>query len=82
MKRPATEDFQVDVREAGVEVTFKPTDSHYSFRLLADPQDIARLGKVDPEPRGRHGGPSNDTGQYRSEEVLATALHLAREKVG
>jgi hypothetical protein len=81
MKRPAPEDFDVEVRGGGVEVTFKPTNSHYSFRLLADPEVIDRLGKLDPEPHVRHAGPTNDTDQYSDHEVLAMALGLAREKV-
>ena len=50
MKQPIESDFDVRNHDAGVDVTFKPTDSQYSFVLLADrsslsPQasDMARL---------------------------------------
>ena len=33
--------------EAGVNVTFKPTNSVYSFYRLTESEDIARLGLVD-----------------------------------
>ena len=42
MKHPTASDFAVEVSEANVSVIFKPTDSHYTFGRLADPEDIAR----------------------------------------
>ena len=41
MKHPTPSDFLVEVKEAYVSVIFKPSDSHYSFGRLADPEDIA-----------------------------------------
>ena len=44
MKHPVRSDFHTVVAEAGVTVTFKPTNSIYSFYRLAGADDIARLG--------------------------------------
>jgi hypothetical protein len=46
MKHPVRSDFDTAVTEAGVNVTFKPTNSIYSFYRLAESEDIARLGPV------------------------------------
>jgi hypothetical protein len=55
-----------------------PTQSYYTFTRLADPNDIKRFGPVSPEPDGvDHAGPSGDTGDYRSDQVLAMAYSLA-----
>ena len=58
MKHPVRSEFAVT--EVGVAVTFKPTNSIYSFYRLADTDDIARLGPVSLESV-RHAGPSGDT---------------------
>jgi hypothetical protein len=63
MKHPVTGDFDTAVTEAGVNVTFKPTNSIYSFYRLAESEDVARLGPVSLEPV-RHAGPSGDTEDY------------------
>ena len=63
MKQPVESDFDTSVTEAGVTVTFKPTNSIYSFYRLADTDDIARLGPVSPG-RVRHAGPTDDTEDY------------------
>ena len=75
MKQPTKNDFTVDVLESGggVTVLFKPTQSYYTFSRLADQKD----GPLSPEPNVRHAGPSGDTGDYRSDEVLAMARSLA-----
>ena len=39
-------DFDAAVTEAGVNVTFKPTNSIYSFYRLAGSEHVARLGPV------------------------------------
>ena len=36
MKQPIETDFDVRNHDAGVDVTFRPTESQYSFVLLAD----------------------------------------------
>jgi len=46
MRHPVKSDFGTSVTEAGVTVTFKPTNSIYSFYRLADTDDIARVGSV------------------------------------
>jgi hypothetical protein len=60
MKRPVEADFDTSVAEAGVTVTFKPTNSIYSFYRLANTDDIARLEPVSPG-NIRHAGPTGDT---------------------
>ena len=67
MKHPVKGDFDTAVNEAGVTVTFKPTNSIYSFHRLADSDDIARIGPVSPQ-RVRHAGPTGETGDYVSDE--------------
>ena len=49
MKHPVKSDFDTAVTEAGVNVTFKPTNSIYSFYRLAESEDVARLGSVSLE---------------------------------
>jgi hypothetical protein len=46
MKHPVRSDFHTVVTEAGVDVTFKPTNSVYSFLRLAEANDIGCLGPV------------------------------------
>jgi len=46
MKHPVRSDFYIVVTEAGVNVTFKPTNSVYSFFRLAEANDIGRLGPI------------------------------------
>ena len=65
----------VDVQESHVSVLFKPSDSHYSFGRLADPEDIARFGPLS-SPNVRHGN-TGDTGDYPPEEVAQMAHSLA-----
>jgi hypothetical protein len=78
MKHPVTGDFDAAVSEAGVTVTFKPTNSIYSFYRLAEGGDVARLG---PLAAGAvsHVGPSGDTADYPPDEVQAMAQRIAAE---
>ena len=76
MKHPVRSDFDTAVTEADVNVTFKPTNTIYSFYRLAESEDIARLGSVSLE-RVRHAGPSGDTEDYSSDEVQDIALRVA-----
>ena len=64
--------------EAGVTVTFKPTNSIYSFYRLADIDDVARLGPISLE-RVRHASAGGDTGDYLSDEVQEMAQLVASE---
>jgi hypothetical protein len=79
MKHPARNDFATVVTEAGVNVTFKPTNSIYSFYRLAGSYDIARLGPVSLAGV-RHAG--RDTGDYPAGEIQAMAQHIAAEMAG
>jgi hypothetical protein len=80
MKRPTESDFEINVTGAGVEVTFKPTKSHYSYNRLVDQKDVARFGPISPA-RVRHAGATGDTGDYSSHDVEAMALRLAADAV-
>jgi hypothetical protein len=75
MKHPTPSDFTVEAKEAYVSVIFKPTDSHYNFGRLADPEDIARYGPLS-RPNVRH-GKTGDTGEYSENEVAQMAHTLA-----
>jgi hypothetical protein len=63
MKLPTPSDFTVEAKEAHVSVIFKPSDSHYNFGRLADPEDIARYGPLSRSSNVRH-GKTGDTGEY------------------
>jgi len=78
MKHPVRSDFDSAVTEAGVTVTFRPTNSIYSFYRLAGSEDIARLSPVSPGGV-RHAGASGDTGDYPPDEVQDMAQHIAAE---
>lgn len=78
MKHPVRSDFATAVAEAGVTVTFKPTQSIYSFYRLAGGDDIARLGAVSPHAV-RHAGSSGNTADYPADEVEAMARTIASE---
>jgi hypothetical protein len=77
MKHPVRSDFDTAVTEAGVKVTFKPTNSIYSFYRLAESEDVARLGPVSLE-RVRHAG-SGDIEDYSSDEVQDMAQRIASD---
>jgi hypothetical protein len=76
MKHPVRNDFHVVVTEAGVSVTFKPTNSIYSFQRLADATDIARLGLAS-FAGVQHAG--HDTEDYPPNEVQDMAQRIALE---
>jgi hypothetical protein len=76
MKHPTPSDFIISVEENNVSVIFKPSDSHYSFGRLADPEDIARHGPLSTSPNARHAKTGN-TGDYAPEEVAQMAHSLA-----
>jgi hypothetical protein len=73
---PLREDFDILVHDSGVDVTFKPTKSEYSFARLADPEDIERYGPIMDSPQVRHAG-TGDTGRYDTAEVTQMAFDLA-----
>jgi hypothetical protein len=77
-KHPVRTDFAITVHEAGVTVTFKPTESVYSFYRLAHGNDIVRLGPVSLR-HVRHAGQRGDTGDYPSDEVQDMALRIASD---
>jgi hypothetical protein len=76
MKHPARSDFDTLVTEAGVHVTFTPTNSIYVFYRLSDPRNIERVGPVSFV--GVKHAKSN-TGTYPSNEVQDMAWRIASE---
>jgi hypothetical protein len=80
VKSPKQADFDVSVEESGVHVTFRPTDSHYSFYRLVDVEDIERHGPVSLS-RIRHANKSGDTAGYIASEVQEMAIRLATSAV-
>jgi len=70
VKQPIEADFDVQISDAAVEMTFKPTMSHYSFALLAGHR------KVSPRARVRYAD-TGDTGDYAFGDVEALAFRLA-----
>ena len=70
MKQPIENDFDIENHDAGVDVTFRPTESQYSFVLLEDRRSLSPRASV------RH-GKTGDTGDYASGDVEATAFRVA-----
>lgn len=82
MKQPTKTDFTVQVRKnAGVDVVFNPTSSHYSFHFLADHEDIMKYGPLSPGSE-RHTGPTGDTDRYDADAIRNMARQLAIEAIG
>ncbi len=65
MNAPRKSDYDVEVIEASVHVTFKPTDSHYTYLRLADLADVAREGPLSREKRSE-----NQTKPSRNSSVI------------
>ena len=72
MKHPVRSDFGSIVTEAGVTVTFKPTNNTYSFYRLAESDDVGCIGPVSS-------GPTGDTEDYSADEVRDMAQRIAAE---
>jgi hypothetical protein len=76
MKHPVRSDFHSVVTEAGVSVTFKPTNSIYCFYRVTETNDIARLGPVS-FAGVQHAG--RNTEDYPSDEVQDMAQRIASD---
>jgi hypothetical protein len=74
IRRPVRRDFHTVVSKTGLSVTFKPTNSTYSF--VTDNPVIARLGPVS-FMGVQHGRRNNE--DYNSDEVEAMARQVASE---
>jgi hypothetical protein len=81
MPQPREADFNIELLDGGVRVTFRPTASEFTYRQLADPDDIAREGPLSRPPNARH-AQTGDTGGYDEREVEALAFKLAFEALG
>jgi len=77
MISPTEHDFETQVLSSGVNVFFKPTNSHYSFIRLSAQNTVSRFGQLSRDARIRHDGPTHDTGDYDPNEVLEMAFQLA-----
>jgi hypothetical protein len=77
MKHPVRSDFHTVVTEAGVSVTFKPTNSVYSFHRHAEAN--GRLGPIS-FAGVLHAG--HNTGNYSADKIQDTAQRIASEFVG
>jgi hypothetical protein len=80
MKHPVRSDFHTVVTEAGVSVTFKPTNSVYSFCRLADANDSGRFGSL--SFAGVVHAEHNTNEDYSPNEVQDLAQRIASEFVG
>ena len=76
MKHPARSDFATVVTEAGVRVTFKPTNSIQTFYRLTAGEAVARLGPV-AFAGVQHAG--RNTEDYPADEAQAMAQRIASE---
>jgi hypothetical protein len=76
MKHPVRSDFDTAVTGAGVTVTFKPTNSIYSFYRLAETNDLALLGPVSVADV-QHAGPNTE--DCPPDEVQDMAQRIASE---
>jgi hypothetical protein len=87
MKHPVRSDFHTVVTEAGVSVTFKPTNSVYSFLRLAEANDFLRLAEANDIGRlgpisfagVLHAG--RNTEDYSPDKVQDMAQRIASEFV-
>jgi hypothetical protein len=70
VKQPIEADFDVQIRDADVEITFKPMMCHYSFRLRADRRGVSPRARVQHTRTG-------DAGDYASGDVEAMAFRVA-----
>jgi hypothetical protein len=76
MRHPERSDFDTLVTEAGVCVTFTPTNSIYVFYRLSDPKNIEHVGPIS-FVGVKHA--RRDTGSYPSTEVEDMARCIASE---
>jgi len=70
VKQPIEADFDIEIRDADVEIIFKPMMSRYSFPLLAKRRKVSARANV------RH-VKTGDTGDYASGDIEALAFRLA-----
>jgi hypothetical protein len=81
-RRPAAADFDVVVQvgKGQVSVLFRPTKSHYLFRIAADRDAKPRAGKPRPDVELQAGVPGAPNG-YVEAEILAMSTDLASAAV-
>ena len=81
-RRPAAADFDVVVQvgKGQVSVLFRPTKSHYLFRIAADRDAKPRTGKPRPDVELQTGAPGAADG-YVEAEILAMSTELASAAV-
>jgi hypothetical protein len=79
--QPREVDYDIELLDGGVRVIFRPTASEFTYRQLADPDDIVREGPLSRSPNVSH-PLSGDTGGYNEREIEALAFKLASEALG
>jgi hypothetical protein len=79
MKHPVRNDFDPALTEAGVNITFKPTNSIYSFYRLPEREDVARLGPVSLGPV-RRAGPSYPKDNGKGYEIVGHLRYVRVEE--
>ena len=70
MKQPIEADFDIQIRDAEVVITFKPMMTHYSFAVLPDRPSVSPRASVQRAT-------TTDTGDYALGDVEALAFRLA-----
>jgi hypothetical protein len=70
VKQPIEADFDVQISDTTVEITFKPIMSHYSFPLLAERRSVR------PKANVRYAN-TGDAGDYALGEVEAMSFRVA-----
>ena len=73
---PLREDFDILVHDSGVDVTFKPTKSEYSFAHSPIRKILNGTVLSWTRPQVRHAG-TGDTGSYDTAEVAQMAFDVA-----
>jgi hypothetical protein len=73
---PSEADFETQVLSSGVNVFFKPTQSHYTFIRLSDDGHVSRSAPLSRDAIVRHNG-SGDTADYEPTQLFEMAYRVA-----
>jgi hypothetical protein len=73
---PSETDFETQVLASGVNVFFKPTQSHYIFVRISDVGHVSRSAPLSRDAIVRHDG-SGDTADYEPTQLFEMAYRVA-----
>ena len=73
---PFETDFETHVLASGVNVFFKPTQSHYIFVHISDDRHVSRSAPLSRDAIVRHDG-SGDTADYDPVQLFEMAYRVA-----